>query len=150
MFVMVSVGRAEPSDREEVEKLIAAYHSSEGLVPTRERIAWVVDQLLRDLFPGLLLVARDGDTIVGVALAVYLPSAELGRVMNVHDFYVRPDYRRKGVGSALAKRLVEECKEVHVDEINLEMVSGNEAASPFWRSMGFELAGRVLFKKKIA
>ncbi len=147
---MVSIGRAKPSDREEVEKLIAAYHSSEGVVPVRERIAWVVDQLLRDLFPGLLLVARDEDTIVGVALAVYLPSAELGRVMNVHDFYVRPAYRRKGVGSAFAKRLVEECKVVHVDEIDLEVVSGNEAASAFWRSMGLELAGRVLFKLKIA
>ncbi len=130
---MVSISRARSSDREEVEKLIAAYHSSEGLVPMRERIAWVVDQLLRDLFPGLLLVARDGDTIVGVALAVYLPSAELGRVMNVHDFFVRPAYRRKGVGSALAKRLVEECKVVHADEIDLEWSPGTK---PLLRSGG--------------
>ncbi len=59
MFLMISVDRAKPSDREEVEKLIAVYHSSEGPLPVRDRISWVVDQVLRELFPGLLL-ARDG------------------------------------------------------------------------------------------
>ena len=53
--------------------------------------------------------------MVGVALAVYTPSAELGRVITVNDFFVRPAYRRKGVGRALAKRLIEECRRLKVD-----------------------------------
>lgn len=146
---MISIGRANLSDGEQIEKLLAAYHASEGLIPMHERIASVVDQLLRGLFPGLLLVARDDDIIVGVALAVYLPSAELGRVMNLHDFFVRPGYRRKGVGRALVKHLVEECRLTHVDEINLEVISSNEAAVAFWRSIGFELVSRILFKLKL-
>jgi len=40
-------------------------------------------------------VARDEETIVGVALAAYTPSAKLGRVMTVNDFLLRPDDRRK-------------------------------------------------------
>lgn len=105
---MVTIGRASLLENKEIEDLIAQYHSSEGLTPNKERIAWAVRLQLRDT-PGLLLVARDKDTIVGVALAVYTPSAELGRVMTVNDFFVRPDQRRKGVGREL-EVFGEECK----------------------------------------
>jgi GNAT superfamily N-acetyltransferase len=88
---------------------------SERLTPIKERISWAVDQQLSGESPGLLLVARDKDIIAGMALAVYTPSAELGRVMTVNDFFVRPAYRRKGIGRALAKRLVEDCRSLKVD-----------------------------------
>jgi GNAT superfamily N-acetyltransferase len=146
---MVTIGRAKLSDREDIEKLIADYHTSEGLTPIKERIAWAVDQQLEGKSPGLLLVARDKDRIVGVALAVYTPSAELGRVMTVNDFFVRPDYRRKGVGTELAKRLVEECKRMKIDEIGLEVLQSNKIAASFWRSIGFQPADRFLFRKKL-
>src|SRR5713101_3855260 len=70
---MVMISQANQSDREEIEKLIAEYHASEGLTPIKERIAWAVDQQLQDRSPGLLFVARDNYMIVGVALAVYTP-----------------------------------------------------------------------------
>jgi GNAT superfamily N-acetyltransferase len=146
---MVTIGEANVSDRVAIEKLIAEYHSSEGITPIEERIAWAVDQQLRGESPGLLLVARDKDTIVGVALAAYTPSAELGRVMTVNDFFVKPDHRRKGVGRALAKRMVEECKSMKIDEIGLEVLSVNKIAAAFWRSMGFKPADRFLLRRNL-
>lgn len=146
---MLSIGRARLSDREKIEKLIAEYHKTEGLIPRAERIAWAVDQQLSSLFSGVLLFACDGNLPVGVALAVYTPSAELGRVMTVNDFFVRPVFRRKGVGREMVKRLVEESRLMGIDEINLEVISSNKTATVFWRSMGFELADRALFKLKL-
>jgi GNAT superfamily N-acetyltransferase len=146
---MITVGRAVQTDRDEIEKLIAEYHSIEGLTPIKERISWAVDQQLRGESPGLLLVAREKDTIVGVAMAVHTRSAELGRVMTVDDFFVKPDYRRKGVGRELAKRLVEECKRMQIDEIGFEVLSDNKTAAVFWRSVGFKPADRFLFRKKL-
>ena len=92
---MAIIGRGSLLDRLEIERPIAEYHSSEGLTPIKERIAWTVDHQLRRQTDGLLLVARDKDLIMGVALAVYTPSAELGRVMTVNDFFVRPDQRER-------------------------------------------------------
>jgi GNAT superfamily N-acetyltransferase len=140
---------ADPSDREEIEKLIAEYHASEDLTPIKERIAWAVDQQLRGLSPGLLLVARDKGEILGVSLAVYTPSAELGRVMTVNDFFVGLDHRRKGVGRELAKHLIEECKRMKIDGIGLEVLSANSTAAAFWRSVGFRRADRFLFRRKL-
>ena len=99
--------------------------------------------------PGLLLVAREKEMMVGLALAVYTPSAELGRVITVNDFFVRPAYRRKGVGRALAKRLIEECRSLKVDEIGLEVLSPNKTAASFWKSVGFSPSDRFLFRLKL-
>ena len=146
---IVTIDRAGPSDRQEIEKLIAEYHTSESLTPLRERISWAVDQQLSGESSGLLLVAREKEMIVGVALAVYTPSAELGRVMSVNDFFVRPVYRRKGVGRTLAKRLIEECKSLKVDEIGPEVLSANKTAALFWKSVGFSRSERFLFRMKL-
>src|SRR5436190_16038887 len=96
---MALVERANPTDRADVERLIAAYHTSEGVKPKPERISWAVEQQMRNRFPGVLIVAREKKALVGVALAVYAPSAEPGRVLVIPDFFVAPALRRKGVGS---------------------------------------------------
>jgi GNAT superfamily N-acetyltransferase len=147
--IIVTIDRAGVSDRREVERLIAEYHTSESLTPIKERISWAVEQMLSGESPGLLLVARERDMIIGVVLAVYTPSAELGRVMTVNDFFVRPANRRKGVGRALAKRLIQECRSLKVDEIGLEVLFPNKTAASFWKSVGFSRSDRFLFRLKI-
>jgi len=69
--------------------------------------------------------------------------------MTVNDFFVRPDHRRKGVGRELAKRLVEECKGMKIDEIGLEVLHANKTAASFWESVGLRQADRFLFRKKL-
>ncbi len=96
------------------------------------------------------MVAREKDVMVGVALAVYTPSAELGRVMTVNDFFVRPAHRRRGVGRALARRLIEESDKMKIDEIGLEVLHANKTAASFWKSIGFSLADRSLFRLKLS
>jgi GNAT superfamily N-acetyltransferase len=146
---MLITGKGGRKDRDEIERLIAEYHESEGLTPIKERIVWAVDQALRGETPGLLLVVHDEKTMVGVALAVYTPSAELGRVMTVNDFFVRPDHRRRGVGRELVKHLIEECKRMKIDEIGLEVLQGNKRAAAFWKSVAFTQSDRFLFRMKL-
>ncbi len=145
---MVLIERAVPPDRPDVERLIAAYHTSEGVRPRPERISWAVDQILRNRVGGLLLVAREKRVVVGVALAVYTPSAELGRLLVVNDFFVDPAMRRKGVGRALATKLLDEAKAMHVDQIDGEVLPTNPAAAAFWKSMGFRNTGRTIYSRE--
>src|SRR2546428_13785041 len=100
---IVAVDQASLSDRKEVEKLIAEYHASERITPIKERISWAVDQNLLGESPGLLLVAREKDMILGVA--VYTPSEEIVRAITAIDFFVRPEHRRDAEALTLAKRL---------------------------------------------
>ena len=146
---MPLVERATPMDREAVERLITAYIAAEGGRPKAERVSWAVEQVLKNRFPGALFVAREKSAIVGVALAVYTPSAELGRVLVVNDFFVDPAWRRKGVGRALATRLLAEAKAMHVDRIDLEVLPRNAEAAAFWRAVGFTTAGRTIYSKDV-
>ncbi|HLE54031.1 MAG TPA: GNAT family N-acetyltransferase [Thermoplasmata archaeon] len=146
---MVLIERAVPPDRLDVERLIAAYHASEGVTPKPERITWAVDQILKNRVGGVILVARERRAIVGVVLAVYQPSAELGRMLVVNDFFVDPATRRKGVGRALATKLLEEAKAMHVDRIDLEILPSNAPAAAFWKSLGFRTQGRTVYSREL-
>lgn len=146
---MALIERANPTDRAEVERLIAAYHTSEGVKPKPERISWAVEQLMKNRFPGVVLVAREKKGVVGVALAVYAPSAELGRVLVIQDFFVDPAVRMKGVGRALAARLLEEAKAMRIDRVDLEVFPKNEGAAAFWKKIGFRMSGRTIFSRDL-
>jgi len=67
----------------------------------------------------------------------------------VNDFYVDPAMRRKGVGRALATRLLDEAKAMRVERIDLEVTPTNAAAAAFWKSLGFRTAGRTVYGKEI-
>jgi len=147
--LMALVERATSADREAIERLITAYIASEGLRAKAERVSWAVEQVIKNRFPGVLLVAKEKGAVVGVALAVYTPSAELGRVLTVNDFFVDPAYRKKGVGRALAARVLDEAKAMHVDRIDLEVLPANAGAAAFWRKIGFVTVGRAIWSKDL-
>ena len=142
---MIVVERPHMADRADIERLISEYHVSEGLTPQADRIEWAVSLALRNQFPGILLIARDETKIVGVALGTYSPSAELGRVLMVNDFYVKPPARRKGVGRQLARKLLEEAKRMWIDQVDLEVLPANTIAANFWESLCFRTQGRRIY-----
>ena len=146
---MITIESANSGDIREVERLIADYHASEGLKPNPKRISWAVNQCLEHLFPGLLLIARHDNAAIGVALAVVTPSAELGRVLDVNDFYVEPSSRRKGAGRALVNRLLEEARKIQVDQIDLEVLPTNRTAAKFWKALGFSTGGRKIYSRNL-
>lgn len=142
---MIVIERPHIAESAEIERLISEYHVSEGVTPNAERIEWAVNLALRNQFPSVLLVARDGTTIMGVAIATYSPSAELGRVLMVNDFYVEPNARRKGVGRLLAQRLLEEAKKMWIDRVDLEVLPTNRRAERFWEALDFRSEGRRIY-----
>jgi ribosomal protein S18 acetylase RimI-like enzyme len=146
---MVLVERAAPPDRLDIERLIAAHLTSEGVKPRPERITWAVEQVMKNRVGGVVLVAREKKAVVGVALAVYSPSAEEGRLLVLNDFFVDPAWRRKGIGKALATRLLEEAKAMRVERIDLEVTPTNANAAAFWKSMGFRTGGRTVYGRDI-
>ncbi|WP_323810754.1 GNAT family N-acetyltransferase [Sphingobium baderi] len=73
-------------------------------------------------FDARYVVARDGDVIAGAATMVE-ESWEL------HKLYVRPDYRKDGLGAKLADQALLFARENGFEELNIEMSGDSEA---FW------------------
>ena len=78
---------------------------------------------------------------------MYQPSAELGRVLIVQDFSVVPEHRRKGIGRALAQKILDEAKALRIDRIDLEILPKNVTGAAFWKALGFRTEGRTVFSK---
>ncbi|GAA3274033.1 GNAT family N-acetyltransferase [Sphingomonas sp. NPDC019816] len=68
------------------------------------------------------VVARDGDVIAGAATIVEASS-------ELHKLYVRPDYRKAGLGAKLADQALLFARDNGFAELNIEMSGDSEA---FW------------------
>ncbi len=55
----------------------------------------------------------------------------------IHDVVVRPEWRKRGVGSALVKAAAKRCAEIGVSRIRLETADANDAARAMFASCGF-------------
>lgn len=68
------------------------------------------------------------------ALPVYLGGGWVGEISHL---FVSPEHRRIGVASTLADSALDWLSESGVTNVELQVVSGNETADAFWRSLGF-------------
>ena len=87
-----------------------------------------------------LLVARDGDSIVGFAsFSVERGSLELdadrGLLSNI---YVDPAYRGRGIGAALLETAENELAAQGAEVVVLEVMADNEAARRFYDRQGYD------------
>ena len=113
------------------------------------------------LQPELLLVAvemgsdplRQRRTSVGGLT----PSTVTGTIMAGYDGHrgwlyalaVLPSHRRRGVAKALAEEAIARLQRLGCTKVNLQVRSGNDAATAFWRSMGFDIEERVSMGRRL-
>ncbi|BDR92123.1 GNAT family N-acetyltransferase [Vulcanisaeta souniana] len=87
----------------------------------------------------LLLVAEDMGKIVGFVKAdirerfFYSPSVE-GAIV---DFYIMPEYRRKGLGRMMLEKAIAMLREKGAQLITAEFPTQNQIAINFYNKMGF-------------
>ncbi len=107
-----------------------------------ERRAWWKQLRDRNL---PVLVAEMGDRVVGFgSLSPFSPNSGY-RLTVTGALYVDPDYRRDGVGRAIARQLIIKAYELGLHSIVVAVNSQNEASLTLLESVGFERVG--IFKE---
>ncbi|HHV58014.1 MAG TPA: ribosomal protein S18-alanine N-acetyltransferase [Firmicutes bacterium] len=82
------------------------------------------------------LVAKAGDRVVGYGgMWILVDEA------HVTNIAVHPDWRRRGVGETLLKRLLAEAKEHGADRMTLEVRKSNWSARRLYEKLGFVVLG---------
>jgi len=82
----------------------------------------------------ILLAEADGDVAGVVAVK---PLDEDG-VCEMKRLYVRPGYRRQGIGHALTRAVIGVAEDLGYDVMRLDTVASMTAARSLYRSLGFE------------
>lgn len=87
---------------------------------------------------GAILVARQGERIVGMANLLYTVSTALGeRVALLEDMVVAPDARGAGIGSRLLQEAIQFARSNGCHRITLLTDRSNEPAQRFYQRHGF-------------
>lgn len=83
---------------------------------------------------GAIIIAKDEDKTIGsVALRkIDEETCEMKRL------YVKPDYRRKGIGRRLAVSIIETARDKGYNKIKLDTLTSLKEANDLYRSLGFK------------
>ena len=142
-----------PSERETVlelwldlvehhRKLDPSFPESRGLLPALRR---EVDRALEE--PRCrLFVAEVEDQVRGFALAQIESDGSLGseRGCWIHELYVEPEWRRRGLGSLLVAQVEAFFAERGGTRVSIRVEASNPGGLRFWERRGFAERARVL------
>jgi GNAT superfamily N-acetyltransferase len=143
--------RLEPMTREQYDayrvtaedSYAESIHAS-GSMPAVEARAKAVEDFARILPEGFdtpghrFWTAYDGDLEVGI-LWLKLSETSEGTTAFGYDFEIREALRRKGYGRAFMMAAEQECRDLGVVSIGLNVFGHNLAAQSLYEQMGFEV-----------
>ncbi len=146
---------AARSDRREVAEMWRALIAHHGALDPTYVLPAGLEGALHDQVErafdradcGIWLAAA-GDRAIGFALAEVEPGARAGDPGAagswVHELWVDPQWRRRGVASALVDRALDFLRERGRAAPNVRVEAANTAALRFWRARGFREHSHVL------
>ncbi len=87
---------------------------------------------------GALLLALVGDELAGCGAIRPLPDVDYADACEMKRLYVRPAYRRFGLGRLLAQALIDAAIQAGYSTMLLDTLDDMEAARGLYRTLGFE------------
>jgi ribosomal protein S18 acetylase RimI-like enzyme len=131
------IERAIPVDIPALVDLMNAFHAESSYGLDRKWAEASFERLLGDEQRGAAWLARQGKQSAGYVVLTLSHSMEFGGLAGViDDLFVRPQFRRQRVGSALVSALFDACRTLHVAAIHVEVSPDNVGALALYQSFG--------------
>ena len=85
----------------------------------------------------LLFVAEENNNIMGFIWGTFI-NYGISRYGYIDELFVKQKFRRKGVGTSLMKRMLEEFKKLKVWSLFVSIEKRDKKALSFYRKLGFK------------
>ena len=137
---IVLIRRMETSD---YDQLYALWLSCKGmgLNDVDDSRAGIERYLMRN--PDTSFVAQEDGRIIGAIMA-----GHDGRRGYIYHTAVSPEYRHRGVGSALVNAALCALESAGITKVALVVFSRNEDGNAFWEKQGFTLRGDLAYRNR--
>jgi GNAT superfamily N-acetyltransferase len=130
----MNIRAAKLGDEEAIHGLISELALYEK---APDEVTNTVEKLRIDLFVDgvceALVVENESLEVVGFALYYQSYSTWKGRCLYLEDFYVKPDFRRGGIGSKLFTQVVDIAKKWGAKRMDWQVLDWNQPAIEFYK-----------------
>ncbi|MBI5462118.1 MAG: GNAT family N-acetyltransferase [Gammaproteobacteria bacterium] len=146
------VETATAADIPALSDLLSVLFSQEAeFTPDPEAQQRGLARIINDPEVGAVLVARQGDQIVGMVNLLFAISTALGeRVALLEDMVVLPAGRGTGVGTKLLSEAISYARVQGCKRITLLTDRGNESAQRFYAKQGFVVSSMIPMRLSLA
>lgn len=137
----LEIRAARRGDEEVIVELVGELAAYERLSRAVEATAADIAEALFAISPRVFcdIAERDGD-VAGFAMWFYSFSTFRGtHGLFLEDLFVRPEFRRQGIGTALFAHLARRCVTENLRRVEWMVLDWNEPAIAFYRSRGARL-----------
>ncbi len=128
-------------DSEHRAQVEALWRQAFGYATAHNRPGLAIDRKLA-VDDGLFFMAMAADRVVGTVMAGY--DGHRGWLYAVS---VQPEWRGRGVGSALVRHAEHALSALGCLKINLQLADGNDAVAAFYEALGYAVERRVSMGK---
>ena len=146
----LSISPATLGDCAECTRLLVEQLREHDISVSAEPLQRVLEEAVADERRGFLLMARDDGKTAGVAYVTTILSAEhCGLAGWLEELYVVPDYRCRGVGTALVTAAMNRARQMGMVAMDLEVVAGHERVMSLYQRFGFQRLDRSRWIRKL-
>jgi GNAT superfamily N-acetyltransferase len=135
----IEFGTASAKDLPQLVELLGHLFAQEAeFHPDSAKQKRALEAILANPAIGKLFVAREARRPVAMASLLYtISTAEGGKAAWFEDLVVHPDERKRGIGEALLKHVIEQARAEGITRITLLTDMQNERAQAMYRRVGF-------------
>jgi GNAT superfamily N-acetyltransferase len=141
----LELGTATPQELPQLVALLGALFSQEAeFEPDPDKQLRALTRILSDEAVGRVYVARQAGRVVAMASMLFsISTAEGGLAATFEDLVVLPEWRGRGVGSALLRFVIDEAKRLGVLRLTLLTDGDNRRAQALYARYGFRPSGML-------
>jgi ribosomal protein S18 acetylase RimI-like enzyme len=146
-----AVRLATLTDIDALVRLMKQFYAEANYTLSEHAASRALESLLDDSRPGQVWMIEDDGHPAGFVVLTVCFSMEYGGLRGfVDDFFVAPQYRRRGLGHSALEEVKRACRRRGVRALLVETGPDNEAALSAYRSVGFADAGRCVLTLPLA
>jgi GNAT superfamily N-acetyltransferase len=132
------IAPARPEELTAVVDLLVAQMAEHNIDIARDRVEHAVRGMLADPRRGVILVARDGELVAGLAFVSFTWSLEHGGLTAwLEELYVRPERREQGRGRALLLAAQDAARAAGCAAVDLEVDAEHRRAANLYAREGY-------------